>query len=237
VLGAWRTEMCITRCARGQLIEAAYYLRKANDLKLHLNKEDIFAFGDSHVSFCFDGIPRCKTHWMGPITMHRVGRDKLNVLDLRNWGVSNQTAIVFIFGEIDARAHVGEQQARQNATIEEITDTPSKNYIETIRLNKENFPDIKFFVCSVLPPLTSLGSSELPFSTPTRERVEIVKTINNKLKKLCSSGNIETELIYLDIHQYFSDSSGLMIRELSDNVVHVNRDLSDIIEYEIEKFL
>ena len=95
------------------------------------NTSVINVFGDSHGSFMFSNertqIPRNersvfsytdgkKTHkipfsinWFGSKTMHSIGRDGLMALNLKNFGVSEGDVAVFVFGEVDARCHVGKQ--------------------------------------------------------------------------------------------------------------------------------
>jgi hypothetical protein len=74
---------------------------------------NIHVFGDSHVSE-FSNIPGCLLHYVGPITMHRIGRDGLNFLDMTSYGVQENEVAIFVFGEIDCRCHIGKQRDKQN---------------------------------------------------------------------------------------------------------------------------
>ena len=44
-------------------------------------------------------------------------------------------------------------------------------------------------------------------------------------------------VLFLDYGKYFADSHGLMYRCFSDEIVHVRREYSDIIEFEIDYLL
>lgn len=48
----------------------------------------------------------CSIHYLGPITMYRIERDKLNVIDFRKMEISEEDTVVLAFGEIDVRGHI-----------------------------------------------------------------------------------------------------------------------------------
>lgn len=89
----------------------------------------IYVFGDSHASFCFreretivendfltyfhepshTQYPIHITSFIG-VTMHRVGRDSLSFLNIKQRGVKNGDVVVYVFGEVDVRCHIGKQR-------------------------------------------------------------------------------------------------------------------------------
>jgi hypothetical protein len=196
-------------------------------------KEDIFVFGDSHSDFCFSGIPRCRVHWLGPMTMHRVGRDGLGAVNLNACRTPEGVAAVFIFGEIDIRAHVMQQRDREGRELCEVIETLCANYFRTIRANRELYEELTIVVSSVPPPLVGENNPDLPFSSTIDERVDMTRQVNARLRAMCEKHQFR----YLDVYQYFSDPSGVMATGISDNVVHVRREFSDIVEYELERVL
>ena len=47
---------------------------------------EIHVIGDCH-SLAFEKIPNCIVHHLHSVTMHRVGRDKLNIVDLKQFDI------------------------------------------------------------------------------------------------------------------------------------------------------
>ena len=88
-------------------------------------------------------------------------------------------------------------------------------------------------VCSVTPPSfisidgisTSYGSIE--------DRVVVVQKLNAALRKASEDNGIT----FLDIYKYFCDPCGTMTRPFSYDGVHIRREFSDIVEYELESIL
>jgi tetratricopeptide (TPR) repeat protein len=217
----------------GDLRRAAHYLKKASQFSKHAGREEIFVFGDSHADFCFSGIPRCRPMWLGPMTMHRVGRDGLAAVNAKAHGVQEGNVVVFIFGEIDIRAHVTEQRDRHGRDLQEVIATLCGKYVDAVLANRNQYRQLRAIVSSVPPPLVGKNNPDIPFSTPIEERVAITRDVNQRLAASCA----EHRLQFLDLYQYFVDPSGVMATGISDDVVHVRREFSDIVEYELDKLL
>ncbi|WP_448192907.1 tetratricopeptide repeat protein [Azospirillum sp. sgz301742] len=217
----------------GRPREAAYHLTKA--LRLRTVTPDVFVFGDSHANWCFGGIPRCTVQWSAGRTMHRVGRDGLAELDLRLFGVPEGAAAVFLFGEVDVRGHILRQRDEQGRAVDAILDDLSSRYVATIQANRQRYQALTACVCSVPPPQSCRIEDDhpFPFLGTIAERVEWTRGLNARLAVLAA----ENGLFYLDIHQYIATPAGVMVRPYSDGVVHLRKDLSDIVEYELEKTL
>lgn len=212
---------------------AAYYLEKARQFNRFDGREDVYVFGDSHSNFLFSGIPRCKIFWLGPMTMHRVGRDGLAAVNIKAFGTPEKAAVVFVFGEIDIRAHITHQRDHFNRPLDDIINTLCRDYIQAVQANHRLFQDIKVIITSVPPPLAAGNNPDIPFSSNIADRVQITRQINSVLERNCK----ELDFNYLDIFQFFSDPSGVMSSGLSDDIVHVRREFSDIVSYALDGIL
>ena len=95
----------------------------------------IVVIGDSHSVFCFGGIVEAEIYWLGPVTMHRVGRDGLRRLlfDKRRWiGWSSVEAAILSFGEIDCRSHVETVASRTGRSVDAVLEELAGRYIEAV---------------------------------------------------------------------------------------------------------
>lgn len=217
----------------GDLREGIYFLQRSRRLSQAVGREDVLVFGDSHSDFCFGGIPRCKVHWLGPMTMHRVGRDGLAALDVRQFGATAQQHLVFIFGEIDIRAHVTAQRDRHGRDLSEVVDTLCAAYAQTVALNLAHSGALSATICSVPPPMVCENNPEVPFHSSLSERIAITRDTNAALRHQCQ----QHQLRFLDLYRYFCSPSGHMVRGFSDQVVHIRREFCEIMEYELESVL
>jgi hypothetical protein len=177
----------------------------------------IHAIGDSHSSE-FSQVPNCVCHWVGPMTMHRVGRDGLNAVNLPTIGVQNNEVAVFCFGEIDVRCHICNQRDLKLRDLHEIIETLVSNYIATILLNKLFYEKITCIVYSVTPPTNAHFNPNYPFCGTLEDRVEVTKKLNQKLKDLCD----ENDILFLDVYDAYANVDGTLNPALSDGFVHIN---------------
>ncbi|GIV44035.1 MAG: hypothetical protein KatS3mg035_1158 [Bacteroidia bacterium] len=186
--------------------------------------ENLYSFGDSHADFSFRGIIEdpLKRINFGPITMHRVRRDKINFLELYKHqfkkDVPKNSTVFFCFGEIDVRCHVKNQTEEQKRSAEEIIDNLVGDYIEHIKTQKQFFDRIG--VLSITPPACiswAFGNSQYPFVGSNEERVLYTKTANSLLKEKCRDNNI----MFLDVFNDYADENGLLTSEVSNDGVHI----------------
>lgn len=220
-------------CQSGDLKKAAYYLNRSRKIEKYANRKDVYVFGDSHADFLFSGIARCRVYSMGPMTMHRVGRDGLDAVDVVRYEVPDNTHVVLVFGEIDLRSHVLRQRDERGRDLDEIIETLCTRYMQTAFLNKLRLRGGKLVVLSVVPPTVSPENPDFPFIGPIGDRIGATKLVNTRLAELCALNDI----VYLDMHKYFCSRNGLLLRSISDGIVHVRREYSDIVEYELERCL
>lgn len=194
-----------------------------------------YVFGDSHSrlygaeSLSNLGL-HCKVCYMGPVTMYRVGRDRLDIESMKSisraWydeytktakpeykflkyptddNIKQGDACIFVFGEIDVRNHIHKQMIRQNTYHDTIVNDLATSYVDTIAQNAVNFPGVKFIIQSVIAPTDSDNihqkDNEYPVIGSFSERLQINKALNNALLRQCNLHNID----FLDITTYYQN--------------------------------
>jgi hypothetical protein len=200
----------------------------------------IHIIGDSHGFFCFNNTQSGITadeksvfhyskngnsisvpfyiHWLGSRTMHRVGRDGLVGLNIKNLGVHEGDVVVFLFGEVDVRCHIGRQRDEKVREQSEVINTLANAYIETLASNKKLYTNIVCFVCSITPPCDRGYNSSYPFYGSLSERVSITQELNNSLKECSRKHGIH----FLDVYSIYAQDDGSLGLAVSDGIIHIN---------------
>ncbi len=196
----------------------------------------VHIFGDSHAVFSFSPDAILKTgvwtifqnnqrhyipfsiHWLGPITMHRVGRDGLIFLDIRNYNIQEKDTIIFVFGEIDVRCHIRKQCELQQCHFNEIIEELVSNYLKTININRAMYKDLHCIIFNIVPPSDAAYNPDFPFYGTLQDRVQITYAINNTLKHFCNYHEID----FLEINDLFMDAAGALRKDISDGTVHIH---------------
>lgn len=176
----------------------------------------VHVFGDSH-SFAFISIPVCQLHWLGGITMHRVGRDGLSFINLPAWGVQEGQVAVFVFGEIDVRCHIGKQRDEMKRDVNEVIETLVTQYIYTILLNRSLYRQLTCVVYSIIPPADLQNHIDPPFYGTLQDRVDITQRLNARLAAWCELFGIE----FLNVYYDYATPEGILRAEISDGGVHI----------------
>ncbi len=189
-------------------------------------------FGDSH-SREFNNIPGCTVHWIGPVTMHRIGRDGVTFLYLPSWGVLEGEVAVFSFGEIDVRCHLGMQRDLYNRSLDEVIDTLAVCYFNTILINRSAYDNLRCIVYSVTPPTSNGLNPAYPYYGTLEDRVMITKKLNKKLADLCSL----TGVTFLDVYDDYANSEGSLNYALSDGHVHIRTECNQAIQQKLFQIL
>jgi hypothetical protein len=192
----------------------------------------IHVFGDSH-SREFEQIPGCVIHDMSPMTMHRVGRDHLESVDIRKENVFPGDVLIFVFGEIDMRCHIGKQRDEFNRDLNEVIQTLAGKYIQLIVRNRSFYSNLSI-VCSITPPSDrGFNNLEYPFYGSLEDRIQIAKLLNGQLKSMCAQCGIE----FLDVYHDHADEKGVLRVELSEDGVHIDRSKPALIQKRLNEIL
>lgn len=103
----------------------------------------IHTFGDSHSNngWNFDNI---NIHHIGSTLCYSFGRDKLNRLNIKNFGVRENDIVIFCFGEIDCRCHIY-KYVNAHRNYQQIIDEIVNNYFIAIKDNITQYSNLQVF--------------------------------------------------------------------------------------------
>lgn len=181
----------------------------------------IHVIGDSHSNF-FANVAGCKVHHIGPRTMFGL-RNGIPVdgyrripLDMRNYNAMPGDYVLYVFGEIDVRTHIGRIRDLQHKSLDEVLDDLVATYVKIIKITSETSQTVPI-ISSVVPPSDLVVNPEYPFYSTLEDRVNIQRQLNEKLKIVT-----ETEkILYLDYAHYYATPIGSLNHAMSDGHVHI----------------
>lgn len=196
----------------------------------------IHVFGDSHAWHCFIDSKKSETflypfvhntvlkqmpfciHWLGSIPMKQFAQEKTKVLDICNYGVTDDDIVIFVFGEIDVRYHIGPRVFKTRKSIDEVVDELVHGYFEAIKRSIANYNNLVVVVMGVLPTrnLKSINLSEK--CAPLIHRIAYTNCLNSHLKKWCNCANF----YFLDVFDLYAIQGGLLNAKYADETVHIN---------------
>jgi len=217
------------------------------------NKKKIkfYCIGDSHVAV-FSGIngiipvwpkkapsvyPSFVPYRLGPVLAYNLckektttrGREKL--FKLLNKEIPKGSNVIFVFGEIDCRAHLIKQAEKQKRDIKEIVKECVKRYFSVLlEVKKIGY---KVSVFGVFPSsLRTNQNPNYPFYGTHRERNTVSRLFNNYLSKLAKKNRI----LMFDIFNKLVDKDKLTKLEYyQKDKVHLSLLAMPIIVNEIEQ--
>jgi|SRR5579862_457161 len=204
----------------------------------------IYVIGDSHVR-TFYGIPHCYPHHLGPRTMHRMGRDGFHPAELEQSGIHDGAVIVYVFGEIDVRYHIGRQRDIHQRDEEEVLHTLATRYLQAILQNQSYYSNLMSIVYNIVPPIDIKVSPtdiivpltdpvfRYPVYGPLEERVRLTRRLNEILRSLC----LEFGFLYLQVYDEYCDENGGLRYELSDGNVHIQQYYNQPIQQQLFKII
>lgn len=184
----------------------------------------IHIFGDSHANFNFRNLKYTNyNYYANSTTLHRVGRDKLDLINFKNYNINNNDLVVYQFGEVDCRCHIG-KQLLLNRDLTDIINELVDNYIESIKTNIHDYNNIQIIICCIPPPMdrdyyeNKYGpiTHEFPFVGTNEERIQYTKLMNKRIEESCTANNF----IFFNYHYLYSNN-GLLKLELSDDICHI----------------
>jgi hypothetical protein len=194
-----------------------------------MQEHSLFCFNKNRQSACID----INIHYLGPVTMHRVGRDGQGILNISG-AVCEGDTVVFVFGEIDVRCHIGKQRDERGRSLSEVIGILVNKYMMTISENVKQYKHLKVVIMSSTPPCDSDPAFiSLPVHGSLQDRVRINNSLCDELARACN----ERGYYFLDIRPYFSSLDGSLKFELSDGIVHVGLPHNHVIKEELIKLI
>lgn len=206
----------------------------------------IHVFGDSHALYAFSdkGTPShhlrigaqrypLHVHWLGPRTMHGFGARGTKLLDITTYDVHENDCVVFVFGEIDVRCHIGRLRDQTDRSEDEIIATLVNAYLKSILLNRSFYHHLTCIIMEIVPPADWCYNPEFPFYGSLADRIHITQKLNSALARAAQQAGISI----LQVYHLLSTPEGYLNKELSDNCVHVGYGHNYLIKQELVKLI
>ena len=180
----------------------------------------LFVIGDSHATCSFKDIPDIRIHYVGPVTLKRVGAlgDVFISNKVSEMKLTPEDVLIFAFGEIDVRCYVKVNlEHRRNPDLYSLLRGWVMNYVNHISLMETN--GARIALMSVVPPatLSSAQSVDWPVSGSDGERVLYTQKINELLRDECDKRN----WVYLDVYSEYADEKGMLPLDSIYMSVHI----------------
>jgi len=191
-------------------------------------------FGDSHCWKGWESIKGVQIHWLPGKLCHSFGRDKLSLLNIRNYGVQEGDSVLFSFGEIDCRCHV-HKYITETRSYRDVIDELVRNYFVAIDENVKQYSKLNVFVYFTPPGDVTLAHTEqeirrfidikvgpmeetkFPWLGSNADRKSYYDYFYSKLKEHCDRYGYRM----FDVYHKYSDDRGFLNSEYSDKTVHV----------------
>ncbi len=190
----------------------------------------IYVFGDSHAHYTFARCADVTTFWLGPRTMHRVGRDGASFVP-HLVTPKPDDAVVLVFGEIDVRCHIARIARIQGRPIEYIIGELVDRYVVRTRATFEHFGlRSRIFMLGAPPPMDPITPNpDLPVHGPLSERIAIRRMLNAVLEVHTKAFDIT----YVPIPALYEEPDGSLRKRLSDGHAHIAMDHAHHICHEV----
>jgi hypothetical protein len=188
----------------------------------------IHTIGDSHANWTFrdttispstilSPIPGVSIHYLGAITMKRVGylEDTLLPDMMKTIELQPEDTLIFCFGEIDVRCYVKGNLERLKISAHELLQDWVDRYF--IRISTLDTKGAKIAIMSVVPPHINPVHKDFPVAGTIEERVMYTNKINELYNIECQKRGC----LYFDVHSRYKDENERLPRAYSQGTVHI----------------
>jgi lysophospholipase L1-like esterase len=194
----------------------------------------LHVFGDSHSKFLFERFKGAQIHWLGPVTMHRVGRDGLQSLVKDEVTLGPDDWAVFVFGEIDLRCHLLKVADEQGSPREKVIEDTASRYMAAISAFCQGHGVRNAVICGVVPPADPIWkNADYPVYGSLKERIAARRFFNKSLRSLSR----EHGMAFLSIPRRYETWQGGLKRYLSDGGLHIASDCTGAVCRQLAKVI
>ncbi len=171
----------------------------------------IFTFGDSHAEEAWNKIHLSSIeiiiNSIGPRLMYTFGQQGLDLLNIKNYGVQDNDIVIFCFGEIDVRSHIGKFV---DLEYKSIIDSLVEKYFNAIKVNVQQFNSLKTWIYFI-PPVVQINDSiyentSFPFRGSDENRKQYALYMNKKLFEGC----MKYGYVFVDLYDQYCNEQGFL---------------------------
>jgi len=176
----------------------------------------IHTFGDSNAIYPWNSIhlddASINCHQLVDKTCASFGMDKIDVFNIKNYGVEEGDIVCFIFGMIDCTSN---NIGKNKEIYKEITNRIIENYFATIKINVEQYKNLTIII-ECVQPVVKDGSCKQVAGTDI-DRRKYTEYFNFKLKKACE----EYKYLFLNTYKKYCGPDRFMNDSLRDVNLHI----------------
>lgn len=184
-----------------------------------VTKLNIYTIGDSHAKYGWNRVNELDikviiTH-LGPVLAHSIMKDWRSRIQIRPNRFSRDSLVIFHFGEIDCRCHIG-KRPNPAAALQQLVP----GYLSAIAQASEILEG-RVAVSTVPPPPAQINTPDpvqFPVSGSSLQRSHFANTFN----KLISAYAPQNGLEIFDSSFFVTDNDGYMNAEYSSDGVHID---------------
>jgi acetyltransferase-like isoleucine patch superfamily enzyme/GT2 family glycosyltransferase/Tfp pilus assembly protein PilF len=202
----------------------------------------IHVIGDSHV-VVFSGfevppqgidntgfLPFFRAYRLGPYTAYNAEKRREVIESVLERKVAPGDSVMLCFGEIDCRVHLIEQSESQHRPLEDVVTECVTRYAHLFDI-KEKY-GIRLLVWNAIPSSTeNIDSGEYSTHGTCRERNEVTRIFNGKLKEECEKRGIT----FVSVFDRLIDDDGLTKAEYYSDAVHLSQKAMPVILEEFRR--
>jgi len=208
----------------------------------------IYSIGDSHAYFTFSDIPGVRFRPLGPVTMKRIGNNRVRknffpelglvmadehteyvvdtLLDdtIRGMGLQPTDVVVISCGEGDVRCFIKPQLEQRKLDPEQLLFGMAERYVARLKTLDTNGAQVA--ILSIPPPSPYARCWNIEF-IPSQLNLPPAGTDRERdiytrmLNHYVACGCNALGLLFIDVHSQYADSDGMLMAELSDGGVHI----------------
>lgn len=201
------------------------------EMQKAIPNRNIYIIGDSHTDL-FVRIDRAVVRWIGPVTMHRVGREADKILNYKNYGVAKDATVISVFGEIDVRAHIMRIVHPTSSGIIGFVDNLVALYVSAVRHAFVNSEARTQIIAGLVPPCSRMSMGGFPVAGTPQQRVELTNAINDRLRFSCQLFGFG----YLDQYTPFAADDGTLASQWTDDGLHISRKHTEVLVPQLRAF-
>ncbi len=219
------------RCAPQDKELIAMVSTSISAMQQHVPDRNLYVIGDSHTDL-FRRIDRSVVRWVGPVTMHRVGREANGMFKYENYGVNKDAVVVSVFGEIDVRAHIMRIVQSTSTPITDLIDNLVSLYVATVRHAFINSQARMQIIAGLVPPCPGMSAGGFAVAGTPEQRVVLTTAINDRLRFSCRLFGFG----YLDQYTPFAADDGTLAPQWTDDGLHISRKHTEVIVPQLKAF-
>jgi hypothetical protein len=226
---------------------AVFGLAGRHDLNLNLAERIeapvLHVIGDSHVFNCFtpNALIGCRTnvlirtadvnpvpiayayqftHHLGGRTLHHAGQPGALTAIAAEYRVRDGDAVVWVFGEIDARCHIIKREREAGESVDAVVETLVRNFVRGMLEVRHRYPRLRQVAFAPIPPLDNpdYQSATLPVVGSIEERIAATRRLRAVLAERCARHAID----YLDASASYETERGDLRWDMSDHFCHIS---------------